>query len=681
MKHKYYIMKKILLLVIAIVLMAPVVNASHIVGGEITVKWVGPTQNDFQIQVRVFRSCQSSSAPMPSTASVRLHDAVTYATQQTWTLNNPTLTNNLPFSDPCFPVVGICVDQGIFTQNVTIPDNANGNGYFLEYQICCRNGGVTNLNDPSNEGMTFYCEIPNPADALTLNNSSPDMGDYPLNAFFCVGNPRTFQFNVTDVDGDSLVYSLVTPLDDGFMNTAPAFPYNDVIWGGGYNLANMIGGTPPLVIDQNTGIMTGSTTLIGQFVFGVLVEEYRNGVKIGEVRRDVQFQSIGGCTGGNPLTQVDTVISNNVTIQIPYNKLYCRDMVWSDPNGDTLYMELTSTIFDSGAYYTNPIPDGNGDYTYFWDWDGTSFNSNITIPPNGYDPLVGAASNVGDIGQRWCYTPSCSQIGVTYPFRMAGYSVGCDGVSGDTIDFFIEVIEPIADLKSPGNKSIPFASEYCRNIVFHDANIVDAMQIEITSEIFSMGAEFPSVDNTFGYQNWVYFGSDSILTTNVSNGAPSSINSAKRFCWTPDCEHIGNTYNIQATISSIDCPTSDGLKDTINFSYTVLPPFDSLDVIPNVFSPNGDGINDVFTLGYTNADGNRVGGTSNPCHDDIQIKIYSRWGLLVYESNEYPEFEWDGSNKGGGKVNAGTYFVLISGTYGNETVTLDQRTVSVVDPK
>ena len=53
--------------------------------------------------------------------------------------------------------------------------------------------------------------------------------------------------------------------------------------------------------------------------------------------------------------------------------------------------------------------------------------------------------------------------------------------------------------------------------------------------------------------------------------------------------------------------------------------------IPNVFSPNGDNVNDIFTI-YSGSDlviANSKG------------TIYDRWGNLVYSSNALP-FTWDG---------------------------------------
>jgi len=612
---------------------------------------------------------------------------------QNITIQNPVITTNLPFGDACFTPTGLCVDLGVFTQNVTIPDNPNG--YFLEYQICCRNAGITNLANPTNDGMTFYCEIPDPGNPQALNNSNPDMGTYPLDAYFCVNSPKMFQFNVTDADNDSLVYSLVAPLNDGAMAAPPTFPYADVIFAGGYNVGNMIGGTP-MTINPTTGMITANPALIGTYVFGVRVEEYRNGVKIGETRIDAQYEALA-CTSGNPPMFQNLQPTMGSTLNFPYNKELCKDLIFTDINvTDTLYIEMISPIFDSAVLFNDTafvgtmVPDGNGDYTYFFDGNynaagyPSSWNDSITIPPNQTDTI--GDWNIGTVATRFCWTAPCISIDSTYPFQVNAFSLGCDGKSQDSILFNIYVVPPEVDFKPLGDKEIGFGAEYCRNIVFHDTSLVDNLNITVTSEIFNMGAEFPVVGSNYDYENWQYSPSTyqtNMTTTGVPNNASNTQVVATRFCWTPDCEHIGGTFPVSAVLSSTDCP--EGIKDTIDFELTVVPPFDSLDVIPNVITPNCDGLNDYYTLGYDKLDGYgnpiRVGGTSNPCHDEINIQIFNRWGNLVYESEEYPEFKWYGRKKGGSRVAAGTYFVLVSGTYGNETVILEQRSVTVLDPQ
>ena len=68
-------------------------------------------------------------------------------------------------------------------------------------------------------------------------------------------------------------------------------------------------------------------------------------------------------------------------------------------------------------------------------------------------------------------------------------------------------------------------------------------------------------------------------------------------------------------------------------------------ILPNVFSPNGDNINDYFKVA-TN------GLTS------FSIKIFSRSGILVYEA-ESPTIVWDGRNMSGQELPPDTYYVII----------------------
>jgi gliding motility-associated-like protein len=73
-----------------------------------------------------------------------------------------------------------------------------------------------------------------------------------------------------------------------------------------------------------------------------------------------------------------------------------------------------------------------------------------------------------------------------------------------------------------------------------------------------------------------------------------------------------------------------GCTDTAcqQVSAVVVPLFD----VPNAFSPNGDGMNDVLLV--------RGFGISK-----FSFKIFNRWGQLVFESND-PAIGWDGRFKG-----------------------------------
>ncbi len=68
--------------------------------------------------------------------------------------------------------------------------------------------------------------------------------------------------------------------------------------------------------------------------------------------------------------------------------------------------------------------------------------------------------------------------------------------------------------------------------------------------------------------------------------------------------------------------------------------------LPNAFSPNGDGINDIFT-------------PFKPFRfiDSVDCKIFTRWGTLVYETSN-PHINWNGNNLNGKPVPPGTYYYV-----------------------
>lgn len=69
--------------------------------------------------------------------------------------------------------------------------------------------------------------------------------------------------------------------------------------------------------------------------------------------------------------------------------------------------------------------------------------------------------------------------------------------------------------------------------------------------------------------------------------------------------------------------------------------------MPNVFSPNSDGSNEYFQL------------KNHQGIQSLHIVIVNRWGQTVAEFND-PDFKWDGTDKNGKSLHAGTYFYVLS---------------------
>lgn len=190
------------------------------------------------------------------------------------------------------PPSNICVDQYRYETYVILPDIPNG--YIVAYQRCCRNGTVINIEDQDVTGGTYWVKIPQRSG--TGANSSPRFNQLPPN-FLCVDNGFSFKHDANDPDGDSLVYSLCVPYAGGSQN-APyprmpvAPPYNNIRLKTGFAVDNFLNAKPRLKIHPNTGVLSCVPRRKGQFVVGICVQEYRNGVLLSTVTRDFQFNVI-----------------------------------------------------------------------------------------------------------------------------------------------------------------------------------------------------------------------------------------------------------------------------------------------------------------------------------------------------------------------------------------------------
>lgn len=87
-----------------------------------------------------------------------------------------------------------------------------------------------------------------------------------------------------------------------------------------------------------------------------------------------------------------------------------------------------------------------------------------------------------------------------------------------------------------------------------------------------------------------------------------------------------------------------GCIDTAQIS-VIVDPLSEL-IIPNVFTPNGDGINDLFTL-------------QSKALSFVRAELFNTWGLKLYEWATL-HGGWDGRTEAGMEVPQGTYFYIIT---------------------
>jgi gliding motility-associated-like protein len=101
------------------------------------------------------------------------------------------------------------------------------------------------------------------------------------------------------------------------------------------------------------------------------------------------------------------------------------------------------------------------------------------------------------------------------------------------------------------------------------------------------------------------------------------------------------TFNVILTVTD-----ASGCTDTVMI--TVIVDGVSLMTVPNVFTPNADGINDEFEVTYMGI-------------EEFKGDIYNRWGIKVFSWSD-PGTGWDGRMASGSEAPDGTYYYIISGS-------------------
>src|SRR5919199_920775 len=323
-----------LLSLLAGALLWPTVSqATHVRAGEITTKRISPTSLTYEITFTAYYDETPRGKPAAD-AGEEYTICFGDGTSQSVRRLPRTYINRGSSSINIYRVTHTYPGTGTYTLAVTVPN---------------RNDETKNLPQPS-QSIRFFVTTTILINAALQINSTPVMLNPPLDSGrvgqrFC-HNPAAF-----DADGDSLAYRLSVP-QEGSTDTGcrgrfiPA--YQDPTR---FSRSGEAGGSPSFSIDPITGTLCWDAPgEEGQFNFAFIIEEWRNGVLIGEITRDMQIIVVDQ-PNRRPLIQPipDLCVTAGTLINQPVTA--------SDPDGNRVIITGFGGVFNVDQD-RKPLPAG-----------------------------------------------------------------------------------------------------------------------------------------------------------------------------------------------------------------------------------------------------------------------------------------------------------------------------------
>lgn len=298
-----------LLVTLSLLLCAPIANASHLLGGEITWECLksGSNAGKFVFTLKLYRECVTGTASMPtSTQTIKVWNHPSLSSISCNFVSKSDITPgcyNSAYGFQCgmgkpLLYAGGAVEQGIFrSKPIVITGVPPLQGWIFSWTSCCRSGTIINIASASQTGFTLRAAM-FPYQAKNTNpcyDSSPQFVEPPL-TIGCAGTSFTYDHVTQDEPTDKITYEWARSYnkENGSWPPAPVnyrvgYDFNHPLPDTTENTANAGG-----KVDSLTGQIWLSSATIGAHATVVKVSSYKCGILVSEVYRDVPFV-LGNC--------------------------------------------------------------------------------------------------------------------------------------------------------------------------------------------------------------------------------------------------------------------------------------------------------------------------------------------------------------------------------------------------
>ncbi len=328
---------------------------------------------------------------------------------------------------------------------------------------------------------------------------------------------------------------------------------------------------------------------------------------------------VGGTCANDSIAQTVTVV--------PYPTITIT-------SSDTVCKGSTATVTASGAN------------TYLW--NNGSTNNPITVTVNNDTTLIVTGTNGHCTNHNGktidIYNPLVSRSGNDTVCRGGAVSVGVQVSGGNHVYTYSWNNGVTYDSAGPLTVVAPPTQYICTVTDGCGSVVKDTININLYPTPHDTFAPTPDTILGGGFVNFVNY------TTNATNYYWNLGDGNYSSDTTPFHEYFqAGTYLV-----TLIATNTYGCRDTISRDVYVIEKL----VVPNVFTPNGDGQNDVF----------HIEAGSMQTYD---IQIFNRWGQLIFETNS-PNIDWTGRSSSGELEADGTYYYVIKATdYDGKSFSLD----------
>ncbi len=603
-----------------------VVTITNTVSGCTGTNTVNVPQNNTAPTITINPSSYTTTCAVPTVTLVTNTSvgSLTYS----WTSPASGSLNNITVANP------VASGSGIFT--VVVTNTVNGCSTALSQATVqvVPDAAIPTVTLSSNTA-SITCANPTPSIAITTNSSSVTYSWTPVTGILSGSNTANPIFNLPGS------YSVVVTNTINSCSTSQSG-----------NVVTVVSNTTIPVISlsatSNNGTLTCSNTSIAVTPTIVpssnLTYTWSNsaGISTPINQANATFTAAGVYTLAvtNTLTgcvSTSTAIANTYTVV-------------SNTSSPTVTVVPTSTNTTIGCgantsvtYSLNVISASGGALNYSWTPGGITAPNYTATTAGVYNVIVtDAVSNCSTTTQFTIVGSSSipnltSNATANFPCGASSLSLNASSTNTNVSYTWTGPLGSVITGSTTNAPTVDIAGNYvvtvtdlatgCTNsntIVVSQTSITAAFTANPTSGIAPLTVDFTNQSVGGTTYSWV-FGNNLGVSTSTN---PSTVYNAS------------GTYTVILTAYSGTCSAS---------ASAIIIVEDGLSLeIPNVFTPNNDGVNDVFIIKSSGI-------------KEISLNIFNRWGQKMYEFTG-PKAAWDGYTGTGGKATDGTYFYFVKAT-------------------